>query len=106
LPLDQLQRKHYAFQNALVTERQKRQQAADLLLGDQKRLVERINDQAARLRQEAELNFYKVVETAVATHNLEEAEAVARRCLADAAETFFAAQYEPFSQGVQVEVTA
>lgn len=106
MPLDELQRKRHAFQDALVTARQKRQQAADLLRGDRKRLVERINERAATLGKQAETHFTTVVETAVAAPNLDEAETIARQRLADAAETFFAAQYEPFSQGIQVEATA
>ncbi len=106
MPLDELQQKRHAFDKALATARQKRQQTADLLQGERKRLVERINNRAAILRQEAEAHFIAMVETTVADADLDEAEAIAQQRLADTAEAFFAARYEPFSQGIQAEVTA
>ncbi|MBE2201324.1 MAG: dynamin family protein [Anaerolinea sp.] len=106
MPLEELQQKRCAFQDALTAARRQRQQAADMLQGDQRRMVERINQLAAALRAEAERELWPVVATAVATTtNLDEAEELAQRRLADATETFFSARYAPFSQRLQTEVT-
>lgn len=106
MPLDELQQKRGAFQAALNTARRQRQQAADTLEGDQKRLVEHINQQAAALRQEAEGTLATAVTSFLqATDKLDEAETAAQQWLADAVEAFFSARYQPFSQGIQTEVT-
>jgi hypothetical protein len=106
MPLDELQQKRSAFQATLNTARRQRQQAADMLQGDQKRLLEHINQQAAALREEAERAFVTAVTSFLqATDNLDEAETAAQQRLADAVEAFFSARYQPFSQGIQTEVT-
>ncbi|MFZ0547723.1 MAG: dynamin family protein [Candidatus Promineifilaceae bacterium] len=106
IPLDELQRKREAFHNTLTVARRQRQQSADLLRGDQNRLVERISSRAEALHKEADIHFEAVVETAVSTHNLDQAEAIARKRLADEAESFFSTRYEPFNQEVQADLTA
>jgi GTPase Era involved in 16S rRNA processing len=106
MPLDELQHKRQAFQDALLTARQNRQQAADLLVGDQNRLVERINERAAALRREAESFFGMVLEAAMTDHSLDGAEAFTQQRLANAAEEFFEGRYAPFSQEVQAGLTA
>lgn len=107
MPLDELQQKRSAFQVALNTARQRRQQAADMLQGDQKRLVEHINERAASLREEAEQALVTAVTSFLqATDHLDEAETAAQQRLADAVEAYFSARYQPFSQGIQTEVTA
>jgi GTP-binding protein EngB required for normal cell division len=107
MPLDELQQKRSAFQATLNKARRQRQQAADMLQGDQKRLLEHINQQAAALREEAERAFVTAVTGFLqATDNLDEAETAAQQRLADAVEAFFSARYQPFSQGIQTEVTA
>ncbi len=107
MPLAELHEKRRVFQEVLLTARRQRQQTADMLQGDQKRLVERINQQAALLRAEAEKHFTGTVTTFLLdTADLDVAESAAQQCLADEAEAFFAARYQPFSQRVQQELTS
>lgn len=107
MPLAELHEKRRAFQDALLTARRQRQQTADMLQGDQKRLVETINQQAAILRAEAEKHFSGSVATFLQnTADLDEAESAAQQHLADEAEAFFAARYQPFSQRIQQELTS
>lgn len=107
MPLAELQEKRNAFQQALLLARRQRQQAADMLQGDHKRFLARINQQAAALRVEAEQVFNTAVADFVsAAANLDEAEAAAQQRLREEIEAFFGAQYQPFSQGIQAELTA
>lgn len=107
IPLDELQQKRDTFQQALAAARRQRQQAADSLQGDQRRMLERINQLAADLRAEAEEELRRVAETAVAqATNLTDAEQTAKNELGATAETFFAGRYGAFSQQVQAELTA
>ncbi len=107
MPLAELQEKHNAFQQALLLARRQRQQAADMLQGDHKRFLARINQQAAALRVEAEGVFITAVADFICTAaNLDEAETAAQRRLGEEVEAFFGTQYQPFSQGIQAELTA
>jgi GTPase Era involved in 16S rRNA processing len=106
MPLDELLHKQGAFQDALATARQQRRQAAGLLQVEQKRFVEHVNEQAARLRAAAEAHFSSIMQTAVADHDPGEAEEIAQKQLADAAEAFFAAHYPSFSQRIQADLSA
>lgn len=107
MPLEELQQQQRAFQAALETARRQRRQTADMLKGDQQRLLEQINRQAAALQEEAEGVFMTAVAGPLqATSDLDTAEMTAQQRLADAVESFFSERYRPFSQRIQAELTA
>lgn len=90
MPLQVLAERMAQFERFLADAERQKLVADDLLAGDRKRLLQRLEADAEAIRQRARSLFVEKIETALKTATLETAEAAAQRAQAQMVPEFFA----------------
>jgi GTP-binding protein EngB required for normal cell division len=105
MPVEDLERQAERFAEALCDIQQQRLVARDLLAGDRRRALERLEDHAATLRREARSTLVRILERILgAAQNSGDAEAAAQQAIAAEIPEFFEPKLAEISRTFTAEV--
>jgi GTPase SAR1 family protein len=106
MPIEELEAKTYAFEDALSSIEKQRRVTADLLVGDKRRLVERLETRIEELRAKSRSRLAAVIEDNLADSNPSAWEEVTRRNISVAIEEIFEAARDQMARQCSTDADA